>query len=197
MNDVRPLAGLQHELQRRLAEERKPCNVVIRAVQMPTPEEALLRVRLDEEALAAVDPAEPHRAMNRAGEPRHPQIVVGDRQPVDPVIAQAVVLGQHDLDRVAPQLKLPAEPEHDITEPTGVRDRRALGSDHHDEHEPTTSADHARTGSAGGIGGCGRGRDGARWAGKLAVVVMPSPEDDQRRPAWGRAHPERAARCDT
>ena len=63
------------------------------------------------------DPAEPHRAMNRAAKPRHPQIVVGDRQPVDPVIAQTVVLGQHDLHRIAPQFKLPTEPEHNITKP--------------------------------------------------------------------------------
>ena len=98
MNDVRTLTGHQHELQRRLAEERKPCNVVICAVQMPTLKEALPRVRLDEEALAAVDPAEPHRAMNRAVEPWHPQIIVGDGQPVEPVIAQTVIFGQHDLD---------------------------------------------------------------------------------------------------
>ncbi len=75
MNDLRPLAGLQHELQRRLAEKREPCRVVIRAIEMPAPEEMVLRMRLDE-ALAAIDPAEPHGAMNGSAEPRHPQIGV-------------------------------------------------------------------------------------------------------------------------
>ena len=72
MDDLRALARLEHELERRLAEEREPFDVVPGAVQVPSVEEAVVRVRLDEEALAAVDEAEPHRAMDRPAVPRHP-----------------------------------------------------------------------------------------------------------------------------
>ena len=147
VNDLRPLTGLEHELQRRLAEECKPRNIVGRAIQVPTPEEVFIRMRLDEEALAAVDPAKPHRAMDRAVKPGHPQIVVGDRHSVDPVMAQTVVLGQDDLHRVASQLKLSTEPEYDVTDAPGMRDRRALSGHHHDEHEPNPTARHTQPSS--------------------------------------------------
>ena len=44
VNDLRPFAGSQHELPRRSAEERKPRNIIITAVQRPTLEEVVLRM---------------------------------------------------------------------------------------------------------------------------------------------------------
>ena len=42
--------------------------------------------------------------------------------------------GSDDLDRVPAQLELAAEPEHDVSQPTGLRDGSALARDHHHEH---------------------------------------------------------------
>jgi len=54
-------------------------------------------------------------------------------------MAQAVVLRQHDLDRVAAPLGLATEPEHDLAQPTRLSDRRALARDHHHEHRSPRS----------------------------------------------------------
>ncbi len=78
--------------------------------------------------------------MDRAAVPRHPQVLVGDRQAKDPVITQAVVLRQHDLDRVPTQLELPTEPEHHVAHTPRLRHRRTLARDHHHEHAPLLSA---------------------------------------------------------
>ena len=42
MDDLRALAGLEHELERRLAEEREPFDVVPGAVQVPAVKEAVV-----------------------------------------------------------------------------------------------------------------------------------------------------------
>ena len=107
---------------------------------MAAVEEAIGRVRLDEEAFAALDEAEPHGAVNGAAVPRYPEVLVGHRQPDDPVIAKAVVLRQHDLDRVAAQLKLATKPEHHIAQAARLRNRGALARDHHHEHTPLLRA---------------------------------------------------------
>jgi len=58
VDDLRALAGLQHELERRLGKEREPADVIIRPVELPAVKEPVGRVRLDEEALAALDEPE-------------------------------------------------------------------------------------------------------------------------------------------
>ena len=66
VDDVRALAGLQQELERRLAEEREALRIIIRPVDVAAVKEVVRRVRLDEEALAALDKTEEHPAMDRA-----------------------------------------------------------------------------------------------------------------------------------
>ena len=137
MNHLRPLISLQHELQRGLRQESKPKHIIRRAIQMPTLKEPILRMRLDEKALTPLHKPEPDRAVNRGAEPRNPEIVVCHRQAVDPVIPHAIVLRQDDLDGVAAQLQLTTKPEHHLSQPAGLRDRRALRRDHHYEHGGT------------------------------------------------------------
>ena len=106
---------------------------------MATVKEPVMRVGLDEEALTSLDEPKPHRAVNRAAIPRHPQVLVRDGEPVNPVVSQRVVLRQDDLHRVPAQLKLTTEPEYDIAEASCVRDGRTLACHHHDKHIPNLS----------------------------------------------------------
>src|SRR6266581_2898540 len=107
MDDVRPLAGLEHELHGRLAEEREAGRVVLIAVVAAALEEAVGRVRLDEIALPAVHETEPHRAVHRPAVP-----------------------GKDDLHGVPADLQLATQPEHDLAQATSLRDRSTFRSDH-------------------------------------------------------------------
>ena len=134
MDDVGSPAGLVHELQGGLAEEGEPGGVVGVAVEVPAVEEVVRRVRVDEVAAPAVHEPEPHRGVHRPAVPGHPQIGVGDAQVEDLVVAQAVVLGQDDLDRMAAPFQLPAQPEHHLRQPAGLGDRGTFGGHHHHIH---------------------------------------------------------------
>jgi len=72
VDDLRALAGLEHELQRRLAEERKPVDIVGRPVQLAAAKERIAAVRLDEEALAASTNPNNTLQWTSAAVPRHP-----------------------------------------------------------------------------------------------------------------------------
>ena len=91
-------------------------------------------MRLEEEAPPAVHEPEPHRAVHEPVVPGHPQVGIGDREPEDLVITHAIVFRHDDLDRVAAQLQLPAQPEDHLSQPARLRHRRALGRNHHHEH---------------------------------------------------------------
>ena len=71
-------------------------------------------------------------AMHGAAKPRHPEILVGQRQPEDLVVAQAVVLRQENFDAVAADLQLAREAEDHVAQPADLRDRRAFRRDHRD-----------------------------------------------------------------
>jgi hypothetical protein len=106
---------------------------------MASLEELVLRVGLDEEALTSFDEPKPHCAVDSAAIPRHPQVLVGDGKPVDPVVSQRVVLREHDLHGVPAKLELATEPEHDISEASCVRNGSTLAGHHHDKHRPSLS----------------------------------------------------------
>ena len=134
VDDVRPLAAAIQELQRRAAEERKPHGLVVAAVEGAAVEEQLIGVRVDEEAFAPVDEAEPHGAVHLSAAPRDPEVVEDWVHVPDVLVAQAVVLRQDDLDRVAADLELASQAVHHVAQPPHFGDRSALGRDHHDEH---------------------------------------------------------------
>ena len=134
MNDVGVFVALEHELQRRLAEERKALVVVALPVKRAAMEEVLVGVRLDEEALSPVHEAEIDAAVHRAAIPRHPEVLEAELQVEDLVVAQAVILGQDDLHRVAADLQFPAQAEHDVAQPADLGHGRALRRNHHDIH---------------------------------------------------------------
>ena len=134
VDDIRPLVGLEHELKGRLGKEAEPLGVVRVPIQQIPVEEVVRRVRLDEKALAAMHMAKPHRAADRPAMPGHPQIRIADLQIPDIAIAHAGILRQHDLHRVAPDLQLPAQPGHHITQPARLRRGSTLGRHHHDVH---------------------------------------------------------------
>ena len=108
VNDVRVLVALEHELQRGPAEEREPQVVIHLPVEHATVEEVLFGMRIDEEALAAMNKAEIDTAMDRAVIPRHPQVFHRKLEVENLVIPQTIVLGQDDLHRVPPNLQFPA-----------------------------------------------------------------------------------------
>jgi len=118
MEDVRALAGLVQVFHRRPAEEGKAHRVVVETVKRTTVEKIVLRVGLDEKALAPVDKAEPHGAGHGRAVPRHPEIFIDFMQAPDLVVPHAIVLGQNDLDRVPTDLDLTAQPVDHIGEPT-------------------------------------------------------------------------------
>jgi len=66
VDDVGPLASLVEELDGGFAEEGEALGLVGKAVEGAAIEEAIVVVRLDEEALAAMDEAEPHGAVHLA-----------------------------------------------------------------------------------------------------------------------------------
>ena len=89
-------------------------------------EKIMVRVRLDEEALAAMDKSKINTAMDRMMIPRHPQILVREPQIVDLVVAQAIVFRENDIDGIAAHLQFPGQTEHDISQPTHFGHRRAF-----------------------------------------------------------------------
>ena len=89
-------------------------------------EKILVRVRLNEEALAAMNETEIDAAMNGVVVPRHPHVLVGKLQIVNLVVTQAIVLGQNDLDRVASYLQLAAQAKNHIAQAAHFGDRRAF-----------------------------------------------------------------------
>ncbi len=138
VNDVRVLVALEHELQRGPAEEGEPLVVIHLPVEGAAVEEVVVGMRLDEEALAAVHEAEIDAAMHGVVVPRHPQVFERELQVEDLVIPQAVVLGQDDLHRVAANLQLPAQPEHDVAQPPHLGHGGALGCNLNDIHNAVT-----------------------------------------------------------
>jgi hypothetical protein len=117
MDDIRALAGLQQELQRRLGKEREPCNVVVISVQQVPAEEVIRRVRLDEKALPAVHEPEPHGAVHRPAVPWHPQVMIDGLQAPDIALPHAGVHREDDLHRVPPDLQLTAQAEYHTPSP--------------------------------------------------------------------------------
>jgi hypothetical protein len=109
-------------------------------------------MRLDEETLAAVHEAEPDRAMDGAVVPRDPQVLHGDLQAPDVVVAHAVVLRQDDLDLIAADLQLPAQTEHHVRQPANFSHGCAFSSNLNDIHKLPSfviSGSWARRGSPG------------------------------------------------
>ena len=101
---------------------------------MPAIEKAVRGVRLDEKTVPAVDVAGPDRAMNEPAVPRHRQVMVVNGQPVDLIVAHAVVLGEDDVHPVTAPLELAAEAEDDLAQSTRLRHRSALRRNHYNEH---------------------------------------------------------------
>ena len=186
-----PLAGLPHELQGRLGQEREPGRIIRRAVQVAPAEELVRAVRVDEEALPAVHEPEPHRAVHGPAVPGHPQVLIGDREPEDLVVVHAVVFRQDDLDGVAAQLQLPAQPEDDLPQPARLRRRRTLRRNHHHEHGCLTVPLTCRAVRLAGQGRClaramhapGRGHPAATWPGASTRVRRPCAADRVPPPA--------------
>src|SRR5579883_2773494 len=106
-------------------------------------------MRVDEVAAPAVDESEPHGAMNGTAVPGHPQVLVGDGEPVDLVVAHAVVLRQNDVDGIVPPLELAAEAKDHFAEAAGLGDRGTLGGHHHDIHGATSLEGPRRARNAG------------------------------------------------
>src|ERR1039457_964890 len=75
VNDVWVLVALEHELQRRTAEEGEALVVIHLPVKGAAVEEVMVGMRLDEEALAAMHEAEIDTAMNGVLVPRHPEVL--------------------------------------------------------------------------------------------------------------------------
>jgi len=136
MDDVGAAIILEQKLQRRLAEKREPAHIVREAIKMAAIEEIVLGMGLDEEAFAAVNEAEPHRAMNSAVVPGHPQIFHADLQSPDLVVAHAIVFRQDDVNLVAADFQLPAQAEDHIAQSANFRYGGAFGGNLYDVHKP-------------------------------------------------------------
>ena len=134
VDHVGMLATLEHELQRGATEESEALVVVLLAVERAAVEKIVIAVCVNEVALAPVDKAEEHGAMNRAAIPRHPQILIRDLQPVNLVVIQAIVFREDDLDGVAANFQFTGKTEDDIAQPAHFGDRCALGCDLDDVH---------------------------------------------------------------
>jgi len=144
VDDIRAAIVLEQEFQRRLAEERKPADIVRKPVIMAAVEEIVRRMRLDEKTFAAVHEAEPDRTMNGVVVPRtmngvvvprHPKVLHGNLQAPDVVVAHAVILRQDNLHFIAADLQFPAQTEHHIPQPADLGDGRAFRSNLHDIHK--------------------------------------------------------------
>ena len=65
----------------------------------------------------------------------HPEIGVGLFQPLDTIQAQAIVLGQQDLDPMPPLDEFPRQAMDEIPQAAGLGHGGTLGAGHHDIHE--------------------------------------------------------------
>ncbi len=72
MNDVGPLAGLEHELQGRFGKKGHAPIFIGKAVISPTIEKVVGRMSIDKETLPAVHKAKPDSAMYRSVVPWYP-----------------------------------------------------------------------------------------------------------------------------
>ena len=131
VDDVRVLAGLPQELHRRAGKERVAQHIVRKAVNDAAVEEVVAGVRFDEEAFSTMNEAEIHRAMDGPLVPGHPEVLVDLMQLEDVVVAQAVVLGQDDLDMVATDGKLATDAEDHVRKPAYLGHRRHFWRDMH------------------------------------------------------------------
>ncbi len=134
MDDVRALVAFEHELQRCPAEKSKPLVIIALAVKHPALKEIMVGVGFYEKAFAAMDESEINAAMHRIVIPGHPQIFEGQPQIVNLVVAQAIVLRQDDLHRVAANFQLAAQAENDVAQAADLGDRRALRRQHYYIH---------------------------------------------------------------
>src|SRR5436190_3602411 len=116
MNNVGMFAALEHEFQCRAREKGKALVVVSLPVKHSAMEKIVVRMRLDKEAFASVNEAEINAAMDGVIVPGNPKVLVSDLQVEDLIVPHAIVLGQDDLDRVAPDLQFPAQAEHDVAQ---------------------------------------------------------------------------------
>src|SRR5882724_1538252 len=91
MNDLRPLASFEHELEGGPAKKGESEQIIVVSVNGSAVEEVVARMRLDEKAFAPVHEAEPDGGGDTAVVPRNPQIFVGLGQRKDLVVTHAVV----------------------------------------------------------------------------------------------------------
>src|SRR5262249_44855655 len=117
-------------------EEGKAHHVVVIAVVTAAFEESVSRVRLDEVTLASVHEPEPHSASHGARIPRHPEVLIRDREAIDLVVPHATILWKDHFHVISANLKLAAKPEDDLTKTAGLRHRGTLRGNHHDVHGP-------------------------------------------------------------
>src|SRR5438477_11471840 len=73
MDDLRVLAGLEHELEGRPAEKSESAHVIVLTINRAAVEKILPRMRINKETFAPVHSAEPNRGLDGAAVPRHPQ----------------------------------------------------------------------------------------------------------------------------
>src|SRR5439155_17110815 len=93
MNNLRPLAGFEHELESGPAKKGESEQIIVVSVNGSAVEEVVARMRLDEKAFAPVHETGPDGGGDPAVVPRNPQILVGLGQPKDLVVTHAVVRG--------------------------------------------------------------------------------------------------------
>src|SRR6185436_6038447 len=127
MNNLRMLLALEHELERGAAEKGEPLVIIPLPVKHTAVEEMMLRMRFDKETLAPVNKAEINAAVDGLAIPGHPQVAKGETQVVNLVVAQAIVLGQDNLNGVSANLQLSGEAENDVRQPSHFGDGGALG----------------------------------------------------------------------
>src|SRR5213592_3090645 len=77
MNNLRPLAGFEHELESGPAKKGESEQIIVVSVNGSAVEEVVARMRLDEKEFAPVHDAEPDRGGNPAVVPRDQQVFVG------------------------------------------------------------------------------------------------------------------------
>ena len=102
VNHVRVFAGFPQELDRGPGEKGVAEHIVLEPVDAAPTEEIVLGMGLDKEALAVMNEAEIDRAVDESVVPGDLQVVVDPAHLGNMVVAKVVMLGQHDLDMVAP-----------------------------------------------------------------------------------------------
>src|SRR5437764_2269588 len=90
MKNVRMLVRLEHELERRAAEESESLDIIVVAVKNAAIEKVVVRMRVDEKTLQPFHEAEINIAMNPLVVVRDPKIGVGFGQTPDAVVTHAI-----------------------------------------------------------------------------------------------------------